>query len=91
MVMELAFGWRCSVFRLLVGMIALSGVLRPIGGWCAANQEPGTNGFDRVVSHYAQRGYFQGTVLIAEHGKVIYARRSFLGNRRGCPHGASRT
>jgi CubicO group peptidase (beta-lactamase class C family) len=30
--------------------------------------------FEDLVSHYAQCGYFQGTVLIAQHGQVIYAK-----------------
>ena len=29
---------------------------------------------DAVVSHYAARGYLNGTVLVADHGKVIYTK-----------------
>jgi CubicO group peptidase (beta-lactamase class C family) len=29
---------------------------------------------DQVVSHYRKYGYFNGAILVAEHGKVIYAK-----------------
>jgi CubicO group peptidase (beta-lactamase class C family) len=44
------------------------------GGWGAANSGTEAVGFDQVVSQYARCGYFQGTVLVAEHGQIVYAK-----------------
>ena len=55
-------------------ILALSAALQPVGGWCAAGPAATAAGFDEVVSHYARCGYFQGVVLVAQHGQVVYAK-----------------
>jgi CubicO group peptidase (beta-lactamase class C family) len=40
----------------------------------AGGPDPRGSEFDRVISHYANCGYLQGAVLIAQHGHVIYAK-----------------
>jgi CubicO group peptidase (beta-lactamase class C family) len=62
-------GWWFRMALILVGF-CLSGALR-----CgAASGGELSSRFDEVVSHYARCGYFQGVVLAAQHGRVIYAR-----------------
>jgi CubicO group peptidase (beta-lactamase class C family) len=43
-------------------------------GWSAASANDISARFDEVVSHYARCGYFQGVVLVAQHGQVTFAR-----------------
>jgi len=40
----------------------------------ARAQSPEAERFDHILSHYYDRGFLNGSVLIADHGKVIYAR-----------------
>jgi CubicO group peptidase (beta-lactamase class C family) len=57
-------------------------VLHGSAGWCADNASSRAGDFDAVVSHYAQCGYFQGVVLVAEHGQVTYAKGFGEANRQ---------
>jgi len=41
---------------------------------CATQANTKALEFDKVVSHYARSGYFQGVVLVAKCGQVIYAK-----------------
>jgi CubicO group peptidase (beta-lactamase class C family) len=43
-------------------------------GWCASDPGSKAARFDEVVSHYERGGYFQGVVLVAQHGEVIFAK-----------------
>ena len=55
-------------------LLALALVFRPIP---AAGQAPPSDKaprIDQVVSHYQKLGYFNGAILVANHGKVIYAK-----------------
>jgi CubicO group peptidase (beta-lactamase class C family) len=49
-------------------------VLGVVSGWCGTVGIASSSDFDQVVSHYARCGYFQGVVLVAQHGQVIYAK-----------------
>jgi CubicO group peptidase (beta-lactamase class C family) len=62
------------VFAIWTALLAASFALYAVGGVYATS--PGTNtvGFGEVVSHYDRCGYLRGSVLIAQHGQVIYAR-----------------
>jgi CubicO group peptidase (beta-lactamase class C family) len=51
------------------------------GAWFANGTDATAGHFDEVISHYAQRGYFQGAVLVAQHGQVIYAKGVGEANR----------
>jgi CubicO group peptidase (beta-lactamase class C family) len=54
--------------------LALLAFCLPIGLGSAASPDDLSGRFDEVLSHYAQCGYFQGVVLVARHGEVIYSR-----------------
>jgi CubicO group peptidase (beta-lactamase class C family) len=58
--------------RLPLFLLVLAGLA--VKSWCATTESEKAAPFDNVVSRYAECGYFQGVVLVAEHGKVIYAR-----------------
>ena len=51
-------------------------------GWCSDNTAGRAEHFDEVVSHYARCGYFQGVVLVAEHGQVVYSKGFGEANRQ---------
>lgn len=60
----------------------LAGLVLITAGACSAADTNALAGcFDEVVSHYAQCGYFQGAVLVAQHGQVIYAKGVGEANR----------
>jgi CubicO group peptidase (beta-lactamase class C family) len=48
--------------------------LSPSDAWCAATPDERAARFDDMVSHYARCGYFRGTVLVAQHGQILYAK-----------------
>jgi CubicO group peptidase (beta-lactamase class C family) len=57
-----------------VTVLAMIGALHPVGAGCAVGAAAKASGFDEVVSHYTRCGYFQGVVLVAQHGQVVYAK-----------------
>ena len=57
-------------------LVALAVMIAGAGSSAGSAVEAGTRAIelDKVISHYERCGYFQGAVLVAEHGQVIYAR-----------------
>jgi CubicO group peptidase (beta-lactamase class C family) len=53
-------------------LLAVPGIVRPVQ---AETEMPDKGArINELVSHYQQCGYLSGAVLVAEHGKVIYAK-----------------
>jgi len=63
------------LFRIGTALLAASCAFHALNGLCATDHATrAAVSFDEVVSHYAQCGYLRGTVLIAQHGEVVYAK-----------------
>ncbi|GAA3929085.1 serine hydrolase [Hymenobacter algoricola] len=63
---------RLSSSLLLLSLLTLS---------CTTQAQNKTKPFDAVIGQYVKAGQFNGTVLVAEHGKVVFSKGYGLANR----------
>src|ERR1700758_2254431 len=60
--------------RKFPSLLALLTVLAPIPVMTQTPLPNKTQRIDQVVSHYQKLGYFNGAILVADRGKVIYSK-----------------